>query len=519
MQERASVERRLETVESLSPERPGFRSLTQANHPYLALREIEAEKSRLPKDLLSEAGVVLMLGDAPGEEALARRIGDAAGIGVRLEGPEWRGAGESGESGSLPEGAVSGWLSSRQDELSPDGGVWSGPLDRLLDVWTRAAGYEWRYDAETETVEVVRSETRAFSVHALVGEQKYNVRTATRGGGGDETSGKASQTISSKLTYDPWKEIAEHAAAAAGDEATVWISQTAATVTVSGLPRAIERVRRYLQHVNKHVLRPVTLSVHLYSVRFARDADYEVGLSSLLPGLFGSNFQLGIESGSISVVKPAAAGGSTLQATVNALRTIGTTSRNLSVDVPALHAQPVQFYDLYDQNYLKEVSSSVEDGVRSYQLKADTVSSGFGLSFVAQIIGQDRVLARITATIQDRPTFTTFGPADNAIQLPEGGRRAIVVTQRIGKGETLVLTGFRDRSSAGSRSGTFDPDLPFPGGGADSSVARVETALLVTASIGEPLGISERRVGSGFAQAPAPVEASASSAAGAGAGG
>ena len=59
-------------------------------------------------------------------------------------------------------------------------------------------------------------------------------------------------------------------------------------------------------------------------------------------------------------------------------------------------------------------------------------------------------------------------------------------------------TGFRDQSSSGSREGTFHPAIPLPEGGVDADIARIETALLVTADIGQPLGLSERRLGAGF---------------------
>jgi len=521
--EAASVEDRLSSVGSLEPDRPGFRSLTRSRDPYLALRAVEAERSLLPEDLRSEAGIVVTLGDAPGDEVLARRLEDAAGIPVRIVGAEWLGRGEAvagaeveaaaevgvdsvegrGEvrgraARSAGNGFVTGWLSSWADELAGEAGVWSGPLDRLLDAWTQAAGYRWQYDEKSATVEVVRSETRIFEVHALAGRQTYGVTTTTRGSAGEGTSGTSSQTISSEMTYDPWLEIEPQAAAAAGREGAVSVSTTAGTVTVTGKPRAVERVRAYLEHVNGHVLRPVTLSVHVYSVRFDKGSDYDVGLTGILPEVFGSNFVVGVENGSISVVKPTSVGASSLRATVNALRKVGTASRVLSVDVPTLNGRPAQFYDLFDQAYLSEISTSItETGLRTFERKPDLVSWGFGLGFVARIVAPDEVLARITATIQDAPEITTFGPPGDQIQLPAAGRRAIVVTQRIARGETLLLTGFRERSSSGERSGTFHPAVPLPEGAADTAIARVETALLVTADIGTPLGISERRLGEG----------------------
>ena len=415
------------------------------------------------------------------------------------DGQSVEGRAEAGTRSGVVRGNrfVTGWLSSWADELAGDAGVWSGPLDRLLDAWTEAAGYRWRYDGEDGIVEVLRSETRIFGVHALLGSQKYNVTTTTSGSAGEGTSGSSAQSISSEMTYDPWQEIEPLAQAAAGSEGAVSISPAAGTVTVTGLPRAVERVRAYLEHVNRHVLRPVTLSVHVYSVRFDRGSDYEVGLTGVLPEVFGSNFVIGVDGGSISVVKPTTVGASSLSATVRALRKVGTTSRILSVDVPTLNGRPAQFYDLFDQAYLGEISTTVEAGVRTFELTPRNVSWGFGLSFVARIVAPDEVLARITATIQDPPEIVPFGPAGNQIQLPAGGRRAIVVTQRIARGETLLLTGFRDRSSTGSREGTFHPSVPLPDGSGDAAVARIETALLVTADIGAPLGISERRLGTG----------------------
>ena len=56
-----------------------------------------------------------------------------------------------------------------------------------------------------------------------------------------------------------------------------------------------------------------------------------------------------------------------------------------------------------------------------------------------------------------------------------------------------MVTGFSDRSAAAGRSGTFDADLPLPEGGRKASTARIEQVLLITADIGEPLGIAEVR--------------------------
>ena len=71
---------------------------------------------------------------------------------------------------------------------------------------------------------------------------------------------------------------------------------------------------------------------------------------------------------------------------------------------------------------------------------------------------------RLFASLRDRPSFTAFTTNDQTIQLPAYASRAIHVTQKIGRGETLMVTGFSDRSASAGRSGTFDADLPLPDG-------------------------------------------------------
>lgn len=382
-------------------------------------------------------------------------------------------------------------MSSLGDELVPDGALWTGPLDRLLGLWTADNGWAWRYDEGSEAIEIVRSESRTFGINALVGEQDYDVSTSTEAEAGEETSGGSSQSLKAKMTYEPWKEIADQVCEAAGSEADILVSEAAASVTVTGAPRAVDRVRAYLRHLNAHTLRPISLSIYLYSVRFDRGSDFDVGLTGVLPKILGSSVDLVVSGGGVTVVQPSFANASSLRATVEAMSSVGNASRVLSVDLPSLNGRPAQFYDLVDRAYLKEVKITVGEGRETASLTPGTVSSGFGVSYVARIVGPDMVLARITATIQDPHEFSEFASGDNKIQLPVGGRRAIVATQRIAQGETLLLTGFADRSTNESRSGTFLPFLPLPEGNRASGADRVELAMLVTADIGEPLGITE----------------------------
>ena len=94
-----------------------------------------------------------------------------------------------------------------------------------------------------------------------------------------------------------------------------------------------------------------------------------------------------------------------------------------------------------------------------------TVSSGFAFSFVPQITGPDEVLLKLFASLQDRPIFDAYWYRRKWRQLPEYGTRAVNLVQNLRRGETLVVTGFRQRDASTRGSGTFDEELVLPQGG------------------------------------------------------
>ena len=470
-----------------APAGPRHYAVRVVDRPYVGLEPVaEDRRGRLPERFLSADAVTLPTAGIDRAGALAARIEAATGLEVRVVGAAP--AAEKGDGAPAPQSFGGAWA----DGLSPDGGVWTGPLDRLLDAWTEAAGFEWRYDEDEGSIEIVRSLSAVFRVNALAGEQRYAASSSTRGREGEDGAATlASQSIATETAYRPWPEIEEQLKGLVGSGTQVAVAPSSATVTVSGLPRDMRRVRAYLGYLNREVLRPVTLSVHVYSVSFEREADYGLGLSFALKRLFGSSLGLTAAGDAVALIKPGPATGDTLAAAVEALSAAGAASRVLSADVPSLNGKPAQFFELVEQAYLRELRTTSGDGVAETQLVPGTVSSGFALSYLPRITGPDEVLVRLSASLRDRPTFTAFTSDDRTIQLPAYGSRAIQVTQKIGRGETLVVTGFSDRGASSERAGTFDADLPLPNGRRKADLVRAERVLLIAAEVGAPLGVSQ----------------------------
>ena len=333
---------------------------------------VQAEATPLPEDLVSEVGVTVPVGDFPSSDMLRRRIAEASGLAVRWIGEEYEpGAGGGSCEGSVSDSAApaapvplvegptpsapgggSAWMRSLADELVPGGGVWSGPLDRRLDVWTGEWGWTWRYDEAAGAIEIVRSQSRTFGINALVGEQDYKVSVSTEAEAGEETTGGTKQSLDATMKYQPWKQITDHVCNVARDRALVLVSEAAGTVSVLGAPAVVAKVREYLQRMDRHTLRPVSLSIYLYSVQFDRGRDFEVGLSGVLTEILGSSADLVVSGSGVTVVRPSFANTDSLRATVDGMNRVGKVWRVKTFDLSSLAGRPSQAYDLVDRAYL-----------------------------------------------------------------------------------------------------------------------------------------------------------------------
>ncbi len=471
-------------IEELAPSAtPGYSVLTvDPERPWTGLTVIEDEAPTLPDELVAEDAVSLSLAGLTDDVNLAATIEAATGVPVRF-------------TGTRPVEAPEDPFQSAPTAL-PEGGIWTGPLDALLDAWTATRGYRWHWDPDEGEIMVVRAEAVVFRLNALAGVQTASGSTAASDAAGESEAGNtADQAITTEATYDPWTDITEQLVAVLHPSTTVAAAPATASMTVAGLPRDIDRARRYMDWLNRTVLRPVTLTVAVYTVRFTDQRSFDLGIAGALESVFGTSAGISVVSNDISVIQPGPAA-DTLDAAVKALQEAGTVSRELTATLPSLNAQPAQFTELFSRAYLKEIRTTLQDGLLQTNLIPGNIASGFSLTYTAQIVAPGEVLVRLFASIVDRPAFEVFaaGGAGGALrlQLPSFGNRAVQITQRVGRGETLVITGFRDRATSGDRSGTFDADVPLPFGGTASEDVLTEQVLLIRAEAGAPMGILER---------------------------
>ena len=149
--EARSVARDAATARPAAPD-PGYVTVRRVDRPYVGLKPVEEDRrGTLPERFLAEDAVTLPLADARDEAVIAARIEAATGLAC---------------NSSVPRRGMSARPSQHRDGLSPNGGIWTGPLDRLLDAWTEAAGHDWRYDARVVLAATDR-DTAEWSAESL----------------------------------------------------------------------------------------------------------------------------------------------------------------------------------------------------------------------------------------------------------------------------------------------------------------------------------------------------------------
>ena len=126
--------------------------------------------------------------------SIASLIESAAGLAIRF-------------AGNRPHDAPPNPFETAAAAL-PEGGIWTGPLDALLDAWTSTRGYAWTYKPDRRLITVARSLAAVFRINALaVYSVQYSDAAQYELGIGGVLSHALGTSIISVVPGDPGFEV------------------------------------------------------------------------------------------------------------------------------------------------------------------------------------------------------------------------------------------------------------------------------------------------------------------------
>ena len=392
-----------------------------------------------------------------------------------------------------------------------------GPLSGLLDVVASRAGIWWRY--RDGQVTFYNWESRTFSLPVLAAT-RYLTGSISTGGlgtgsgagmgmGGGMGSGMmggamASPSMSSATTggsgmaggmvgmgvqanINYWSGIQKMVQGIAGT-ARVVVDGSLGMVTVTGTPPQVEAVAAWVREARAQLGRQVAVDVHIYNVKVSREDNYGLNFSLTNKGQNSYSVTGASVPTLLSSSTPMSLGASILSGpfggtapAVQALTTLGKVTQlysdsgvTMNGQVLALSRGQTISYLAYSQTFATGIAAA------GTSLQPGQVQVGFTGTFLPRV-ADGHVVLDLEMNIADLLGIRTVSSNGSSIEVPDTQEVTFSQSASLKPGQTLVLTGYRERSAQITNNGVGSPYNPALGGGVDSQSADTVMAVVITA--------------------------------------
>ena len=325
-----------------------------------------------------------------------------------------------------------------------------GPLAGLLDQLASRADLQWMYSGGR--IYFYRMVTRNVNVKTLSG------------------SGSASPA-----EVDIWSGIRQTLAGMVSRHAKLQIDPGMGSVTVRDVLSNVQAIERHIESLNRQLSRQVSLTVEVLQVALNNehqagiDWNYVVNSTTLGLGTFTGPPAVTSNTGSIGFVK-ANSGGSNNILMLRALEKFGRVSSSYSSVVNTMNRQAVPLGSTNTQSYLKQVTPSVTTTATGQivygppGLTPGEITTGFTMSMMPIVLDSNQVLMQLSIQISSLKGLTTFasgtGGAQQSVQQPQVANFTTQQRMAVRSGDTIVLSGFENESTASEQSDLVRNALP-----------------------------------------------------------
>ncbi|MHB1644686.1 MAG: hypothetical protein ACYCS8_18875, partial [Acidithiobacillus sp.] len=422
--------------------------------------------------------------------------------------------------------------------------TWNGSLSGLLNLVAARTGTYWKYKhggvrfflTETRAFNVDAlpgSTTMSANITNTGTNGGSSGGTGTASGG---NAGSTSQSAAMNSTLDIYtslvkgiKTVLAQSKSAGGGAMMLQIptsvsaNQSTGQIIITATPPELRAVDEYLKPVNRQMAKNVLIDVHVYSVQLSHANDYGLNLSTafnsianrygvavsgpgaispptgmnpssmanlaavILGPIAGNGFYAatngsGLANGSQYANGAGPASAQNTPFVAQALATQGNVSLVTSGSIIALNGQPTPLQVAKQISYLASTSTTQTANIGSQStLTPGQFTTGFSGTFLPLVRGK-HILLEYTINLTQNEGIQTFtSPNGSSIQLPNLATQAFMQRVSLKSGQTLVLSGFEETSSAVNHNGLGSSRFWGLGGGANAQTGH--TALVVVIHI------------------------------------
>jgi len=386
---------------------------------------------------------------------------------------------------------------------------YDGEVSGLLDIVAGKVAAWWKLSSDGRGVVFYKTETKTFYLPALAKKVKGNGQIAanstTSSGGGSASGGvNNGSTIGASTTADyaddVWGDL-EKTAQTVAIGATVAVSSSLGSVTVTGTPTQVRNVEEWVRGVSDNLSQSVAITVDVYTVKGNAEDNYSwdpTVLFSSLTSKYGFKLTAPDAPSVVSGTNPMSLtanvlsntghlgqfNGSTL--TMNALSSNGRVVQTMHQTVTTLNGRPVPLQVANVQGYLAEETPSASVAVGATPLPPTltpgTLTTGFTAIFTPRLVN-GKVLLAMDITNSNNNGFGVIGTATSFIQTVNYDIGTFQQSASLTPGDSLLLTGVQQFTGQSKRNGVGLPENHLLGGGFDDTTGKQMTAIVVTAKV------------------------------------
>lgn len=426
------------------------------------------------------------------------------------------------------------------DRKKPTSLDYSGTLRGALDDLATQTNYSYDLDKVNNSITWSAFKIKTFDVSFMPGDARFSLgksganlndaNSSDDSVGLDLSEDNQDSQLSGNLSV--WGDLEATINSLLSSEGKANVSQSTTTVTVHDHPSNVKAVDKYIRQMNRELSRQVRVQVQVLEVQLNNEFTYGVDWNLIRQvanntiALVGSNYT----NAAVSTLNPIGIGyispegsGSRWVGTntfINALEEQGEVTVVTQPSVVTLNNQVAQISVQDQENYIQEISQTLNENFSTSAVSTGTVTTGMTL-FLLPKIKNNEVFLQLSTTLSsllsldkintqtgvvsatrddsinssntsDNPSDTGTGNATGTgdtesqpvgpsyVQLPKINARTINQRALIPSGATLILAGFKQLNSENKLSKFFTSEALGGKGGTHNNV---EIVFLITPTV------------------------------------
>lgn len=380
--------------------------------------------------------------------------------------------------------------------------VFQGSLEDALNLFTAKSNLSWKWNGSF--IEVYKFESITYNISALAGsvdttssvnltgDTSKELASAAEGAKGSSagTSAGSSSAVTRNAKMAIWDEVKTTVLSQMSPDGTLAVAEAMGTITVRDTPFAQAKIAQTVEDMNNRLTGQIHLNVDIYEVSLKDEDNLSIDWT-LAWSTLGSKSRFGFNSlgGASSAVNNVSFGiidgnfkGTGLM--LGALSTIGKASVLNSFTITTLSGQPAPLAINRNIGYLQSMSadSTTSNGssTTKYTLTPGNISAGMNLNVKPMILAGNNILLEYVMNLSDLEQLRTFTSPDNSstIELPTTSAKSASQIATLKSGQTLVMSGFKQKKATINKSGMGTANNILAGGRNSGGVE--DTYLVIT---------------------------------------